>query len=194
MMWERGRKVPSCVSASGLWQEIKMDAGRRLILRVACWRLDAGRSMNLRVACRRSDAGRRLSPRVACRRGAGRSLFLRVACWSGVGRGLSTRSTCPSTESCVAGTDSRVFALCRPRVWGKSRDQWVEGPKVEQWTFEQMQEVDVLAVGEVDLVPQERVRQLGKCWRSSSGPSSRCRWWMVLLVGKTGLSSHFVEQ
>ena len=32
-----------------------------------------------------------------------------------------------------------------------------------------------------------------KCRRSSSEPSSRGRWWMVLLVGKTGLSSPFVE-
>ena len=43
---------------------------------------------------------------------------------------------------------------------GKSRDQWVEGPNVEQWTFEQVHVVDVFAVGEVKLVPQERVRQL----------------------------------
>ena len=29
-----------------------------------------------------------------------------------------------------------------------------------------------------------------RCQRSSSGPLSRCRWWMVLLVGKTG---HLVQ-
>ena len=46
----------------------------------------------------------------------------------------------------MAGTDSRVYVLCRPEV--------------EQQTFEQVQEVDVFAVGKVNLVPQERVRQL----------------------------------
>ena len=52
------------------------------------------------------------------------------------------------TKSCMAGVDSRVYAPCRPRVWGKLRDQWVEVLEVEQWQ----------------------------------------------LVGKTGLSSLFVEQ
>ena len=32
-------------------------------------------------------------------------------------------------------------------------------PKIEQRTFEQLQVVDVLAVGEVNVVPQERVQQ-----------------------------------
>ena len=32
-------------------------------------------------------------------------------------------------------------------------------PKIDQRTFEQLQVVDVLAVGEVKLVPQERVQQ-----------------------------------
>ena len=41
-----------------------------------------------------------------------------------------------------------------------TRSVGVEGPEVEQRTFEQVQEVDVLAVGEVNLVPQERARQL----------------------------------
>ena len=44
------------------------------------------------------------------------------------------------------------FALCTPRVWRKLRDQWVEGPEVEQRTFKQVQEVDVFAVGELNLV------------------------------------------
>ena len=36
----------------------------------------------------------------------------------------------------------------------------MEGPEVEQRTSEKVQEVDVLAVGEVNLVSQEGVRQL----------------------------------
>ena len=36
----------------------------------------------------------------------------------------------------------------------------MEVPKIEHRTFEQVQEVDVLAFGEVKFVPQERMRQL----------------------------------
>ena len=54
----------------------------------------------------------------------------------------------------------RVCAPCWPRVFGKLQDQWLEVPKIEQRTFEQLEEVDVLAYGEVNLVPQERMRQL----------------------------------
>ena len=97
---------------------------------------------DLEVACRRVDAGR--------------SLSLRIACWSGMGRRLSTRVTCPSEKSCKAGTDSRVYAPCWPRVFGKLRDQLVKVPKIEERTFEQLQVVNVLAFGEVRL---ERVRQ-----------------------------------
>ena len=51
--------------------------------------------------------GKRLSSRVTCRRGrAGRRLSSGVAC------------RC-DTESCRAGTDSRVYALCVPRDRGK---------------------------------------------------------------------------
>ena len=75
--------------------------------------------------------GRRLSWRVTCRRGAGRRLSLRVAC--------------PSTKSCRAGADSHVYASWRPRDRGKLQVQLVEVPKIEQWTFEQLQVVDVLA-------------------------------------------------
>ena len=85
---------------------------------------------------------------------------------------------------------------------GKLRDQCAEGPEVEQRTFEQVQVVDVLAVDEVNFVSQERVRKVvgsyetswWKGQRSSSGSSSRCRWWMVLRVGKTGISSPVVER
>ena len=42
---------------------------------------------------------------------------------------------------------------------GKVQDQLVEVPKNEQKTFEQLQVVDFLAVGEVKLVPQEQVQQ-----------------------------------
>ena len=39
----------------------------------------------------------------------------------------------------------------------------MEVPKIEQLTFEQLQVVDVLAVGEVKLVPQDRVQQRVDC-------------------------------
>ena len=48
---------------------------------------------------------------------------------------------------------------CRPRFCGKLQGQLVEVPKVEQRAFEQLQVVDVLAVGELKSVPQERVQQ-----------------------------------
>ena len=70
------------------------------------------------------------------------------------------RVKCPSTESCTAGTDPRVYAPCWPRVLGTIQDQLVKVPKIEERTFEQLQVVDVLAFVEVKLVPQERVRQL----------------------------------
>ena len=44
--------------------------------------------------------------------------------------------------------------------FGKVTRSVVEVPDVEQRSFEQMQKVYLLAVGEVNLVPQERVRQL----------------------------------
>ena len=44
------------------------------------------------------------------------------------------------TKSCTAGTDSRVHALWMPYDRGKFQDQLVE-------VVEQVQEVDVLAVG-----------------------------------------------
>ena len=62
------------------------------------------------------------------------------------------------TKACTSGTDTRVVALWMPRDRGKLRDQLVEVPKIEQRTFEQLQVVDVLAVGEVKLLPQERVQ------------------------------------
>ena len=75
------------------------------------------------------------------------------------------RVKCPSTKSCTAGTDSRVYAQCCPRVLGNLQDHWVEVPKIEQWTFELLQVVDVLAFGEVKLVPQERVQQRVDCMK-----------------------------
>ena len=75
------------------------------------------------------------------------------------------RVTCPSTKSCTAGTDSRVYAPCWPRVFGKLQDQLVKVPKFEQKTFEQLQVVDVLAFGEVKLVAQERVQQRVGCMK-----------------------------
>ena len=131
----------------------RCGAGRRLSWRITCWR-GAGRSLTWRVACQRGNVGR--------------SLILRVACWSGVER-LSTRSTSPSTQACVAGTDSRVFApwrgrsvakscmtgtdsrvyaLCRPRFRSKKQVQLVEVPEIEQRTFEQGQVVNGLAGGQ----------------------------------------------
>ena len=67
------------------------------------------------------------------------------------------------TKACTAGTDSRVVALWMPRDRGRLRGQLVEMPKIEQRTLEQLQVVDVLAVGEVKLIPQERVRQRVDC-------------------------------
>ena len=75
------------------------------------------------------------------------------------------RVTCPSKTSCAAGTDSRVYAPCWPRVFGKLRDQLVKVPQIEERTFEQLQVVNVLAFGEVKLVPQERVRQRVDCMK-----------------------------
>ena len=46
-----------------------------------------------------------------------------------------------------------------PRNRGKLRGQLVELLKIEQRTFEQLQVVDVLAIGEVKLVLRERVQQ-----------------------------------
>ena len=81
---------------------------------------------------------------IACRRGAGRRMSLRIASRRG-------------TKSHTADTDSRVYALRRPRDRGNLQDQLVEVPKREQRTFEQLlQVVDVLAVCKVKLVPQER--------------------------------------
>ena len=51
-----------------------------------------------------------------------------------MGRRLSTTVKCPSKKPCVAGTDSRVYAPCGSRFFGKLRDQLVEVPEVEQWT------------------------------------------------------------
>ena len=53
----------------------------------------------------------------------------------------------------------------------------MERPEVEQRTFEQMQEVDVLAVGEVNLVSQERVRQLVGKLRSQLVEVSEVEQW-----------------
>ena len=39
----------------------------------------------------------------------------------------------------------------------------MEVPKIERRNFEQLQVVDVLVVGEVKLVPQERVQQRVDC-------------------------------
>ena len=129
----------------------------------------------------------------ACRLGVGWRLGWSVACRCGAGRRMIPRVTCPSTKSYTAGTDSRVlalwmprdrgrwgttfctagtdscffYALWRPRFCGKLRDQLVEVPKIEQRTFEQSQVVDFLTVGEVKLVPQERVRQRVDCNRNS---------------------------
>ena len=54
-----------------------------------------------------------------------------------------------------------LYALWMPRDRGKL--QLVEVSKIEQQTFEQLQVVDVLLVGEVKLVPQERVQQRLGC-------------------------------
>ena len=123
---EQSAEIPASPDMKGpVCTACRCGAGRRLIWRITCW-CGAGRSLTWRVACW-SDVGRSLSLRIACRRS--------------MGKRLSTRVTCPGQKSCVVGTDLRVYALCRPRVWSKLRDQWLEGPKVEQRTFEQVQEV-----------------------------------------------------
>ena len=116
------------------------------------------------VACRRG-AVKRVSSSVACPRGAGRSMSTSVACPRGTSKRKSTCVACrrvvgKSTKSCTAGTDPRVSALWMPRDRGKLQDQLVEVP---QRTFEQLQVVDVLAVGEEKLVPQQRVQQRFDC-------------------------------
>ena len=67
--------------------------------------------------------------------------------------------------SCTAGTDSRVDALWMPRDRGKMEDELVEVPKIEQRTLEQLQVVDVLAAGDVKLVPLELVQQRVYGWK-----------------------------
>ena len=64
----------------------------------------------------------------------------------------SISTTCKLIES----TDSHVYALCWPRVFGKLRDQLVKVPKIEERTFEQLQVANFIAFGEVKLVSQER--------------------------------------
>ena len=101
---------------------------------------------------------------IACRRGACKRLSSSVACPRGAGRRMSPRIASRwCTKSCTVGTDLRVYPLWMPRDRGKLRGQLVEVPKIEQRTFEQFQVVDVLAVGEVKLVPQERVQQRDDC-------------------------------
>ena len=71
-------------------------------------------------------------------------------------------------------------------------------PKIGQRTFEQLQVVDVLAVCEVKLVPQERVQQ--RCDSMEVGNVSRSRWTHSsrCMVGRpslrTGLNSPLFEQ
>ena len=125
-------------------------AGGRLSWRISCWR-GAGRSLIWRVACRRG--------------GAGGSRSVRVACWSGVGRRLSPRVTCPSTKSCTAGTDSRVFALWKPHDWGRRGTKSCAAALTRAFTR---------YVGQV-YVASYKI-SWWRCRRSSSGPSSSCRW------------------
>ena len=69
---------------------------------------------------------------------------------------------------------TRAFTRHGGHVFGgKLRDQWVEVPKIEQRIFERLQVVDVLAIGEVKLVPQERVQQRFDC--EEVGNASRSR-------------------
>ena len=95
--------------------------------------------------------------------------------------------------TCPAGTDSRAYALCRPRFWGKISG-WT-GQRSSRWTFEQVQEVDVLAVGEVNLFPQQRVRQLVGKLRNQLVEVPEIEHW-TLEHGQVvdGLNSPFVEQ
>ena len=72
---------------------------------------------------------------------------------------MNQRVACLSTKSCSASTDLCVLALLMPRDRGKLQDQLVEVPKIEQRTFEQLQVLGVLAVGEVKLAPQKQVQQ-----------------------------------
>ena len=66
--------------------------------------------------------GRRLGSSVACPRGEGRRLRRRITCRCGADWRMSPRVTCPGTKSCSAGTDSRVYALCRPQcLWQDKR-------------------------------------------------------------------------
>ena len=76
------------------------------------------------------------------------------------------------------------FALWRPRVCGKLRDQWVEVPKIEQRTFEQLHVVDFVAVGELKLFPQERVRQLVDCMKVGNVSRSRRTCFSACLLSK----------
>ena len=93
---EDGRSLlPKVVEAASESQNLDMM--------VDCWTAVSRRLISS-VACRSWNAGGKLSPRVACRRGAG---------WR-----PSQRVACPSSKSCTAGTDSRVFALWVP--YGRS--------------------------------------------------------------------------
>ena len=127
-------------------------------------------------------AGRRLGWRITCRRGDGRSLNWRIACWSDMGRSLSTSVSCPNKKSCVAGTDSRVFSLWMTYNRGRGDTK------------------SCMAGTDSRVYAPCRPRVWGKLrdeWVEGpevEGPSSRCRWWVVLLVGKTGLSSPLVGQ
>ena len=182
-------------------------AGRRMSTSVAC-RSGAGKTLSSSVACRRG-ADRRRSTSVACPRGAGKRLSSSVACPRGAGRRMIPRfasqrgtKSCTAgtdslrnalcvpydrsrwgTKSCTAGTDSRVSALWTPRDRGKLRGQFVEMPKIEQWTFEQLQVVDVLAFAEVKLIPQERVRQRVDCTLRCGGACLHCMSVRALRVG-----------
>ena len=107
---------------------------------IAC-RRGADKRLSSSVAFPR-DAGRGLSPGFASRRGT-------KSCTAGTDS-LRNALCVPydrsrwGTKSCTAGTDSRVSALWTPRDRGKLRGQFVEMPKIEQRTFEQLQVVDVL--------------------------------------------------